>query len=285
MARPLRIEYPGAVYHITSRGNARGEIFKTDTDRDTFFEILNDVVIRYNWLCHSYCLMDNHYHLLIETPDGNLSIGMRQLNGVYTQAYNRSHGRDGHLFKGRYKSILVEKDNYLLELCRYVVLNPVRAKMVKNPESYIWSSYLATMGKVKIPDFLTIDWILVNFSQQISSARSLYQKFVQDDMGNGINPWKKISGSVFLGSMDFVIQIQEQYGPDKQITEIPRSQRYVGRPELEVIFPSGKIISNDERNRLIYLAHVTYGYNLISIAQVVGIHYTTVSKIVNCNKD
>ncbi len=130
MARPLRIEYSGAVYHVTSRGNARSDIFHSDHNREEFLFILDTVVRRFNWLCHAYCLMDNHYHLLIETPDGNLSLGMRQLNGIYTQKYNYLHGKTGHVFQGRYKAILVDKESYLLELSRYVVLNPVRAKMI-----------------------------------------------------------------------------------------------------------------------------------------------------------
>jgi REP element-mobilizing transposase RayT len=139
MARPLRIEYPGAVYHITSRGNAYQDVFLDDADRERFLEVLKQTVDRFNWLCHAYCLMMNHYHLLIETVDPTLSRGMRQLNGVYTQAFNRRHERVGHLFQGRYKAILVEKETYLLELSRYIVLNPVRAKMVKKPEEWEWS--------------------------------------------------------------------------------------------------------------------------------------------------
>ena len=131
MARPLRLEYPGAIYHITSRGNARADIFLDDSDRELFLSILADTVDHYNWLCHAYCLMGNHYHLLIETPDPNLSLGMRHLNGVYTQTFNRSHKRVGHLFQGRYKAVLVEKGTHLLELCRYIVLNPVKANMTK----------------------------------------------------------------------------------------------------------------------------------------------------------
>ncbi len=127
MVRPLRIEFPGAVYHLTSRGNARNNIYLDDYDRQRFLKILANVIDRYNWLCHAFCLMDNHYHLLIETPDPNLSMGMRQLNGVYTQGFNRIHNRVGHVFQGRYKAILVEKDEHLLELCRYIVLNPLRA--------------------------------------------------------------------------------------------------------------------------------------------------------------
>jgi putative transposase len=141
MARPIRIEYPGAVYHVTARGNARMDIFVEDAARMGFLEILEDVIKRFNWLYHSYCLMGNHYHLLLETIDGNLSAGMRYINGVYTQYFNHRHDRVGHVFQGRFKAILVEKERYLLELCRYVVLNPVRAGMVKLPEEYGWSSY------------------------------------------------------------------------------------------------------------------------------------------------
>lgn len=130
MARPLRVEYPGGIYHITSRGNAQQPIFLSDTDRESFLDILASIVKRFNWPCHAYCLMDNHYHLLIETPEGNLSKGMRQLNGVYTQWFNRIHRRVGHIFQGRYKAIVVEKEAHLLELCRYVVLNPLRAGIV-----------------------------------------------------------------------------------------------------------------------------------------------------------
>jgi putative transposase len=146
MARPLRIEYDGALYHVTSRGNERKAIFKDDTDRELFLSTLAQVTERFHWTCHAYCLMDNHYHLVIETPDGNLSKGMRQLNGVYTQTFNRRHHRVGHLFQGRFKGILVQKESHYLEVCRYVVLNPVRAKAVKHPREWAWSSYRATGG-------------------------------------------------------------------------------------------------------------------------------------------
>ena len=129
MSRPLRIQYAGAVYHVTSRGNEKKPVFKDDEDRRTFLNTLQHVNKRYNWICHAYCLMANHFHLLIETPDGNLSPGMRQLNGVYTQLFNKRHGRTGHLFQGRYSAILIQKDSHLLEVCRYVVLNPVRARI------------------------------------------------------------------------------------------------------------------------------------------------------------
>ena len=127
MTRPLRLEFPGALYHVTARGNARQGIYLDDQDRHLFLSVLSEVVGRFAWICHAYCLMDNHYHLLIETPQANLSLGMRQLNGVYTQRLNRRHARAGHVFQGRFKAILVERDAYLLKLARYIVLNPLRA--------------------------------------------------------------------------------------------------------------------------------------------------------------
>lgn len=151
MARPLRLEFPGAVYHVISRGNARHNIVDDDRDRSQWLTLLAHVVDRYGWFCHAYCLMD-------ETPQPNLSLGMRQLNGWYTQAYNRRHHRVGHLYQGRFTAILVEKETHLLELCRYVVLNPVRAKLVPHPRQWTWSSYRATVGETVAPRWLTTDW-------------------------------------------------------------------------------------------------------------------------------
>ncbi len=147
MARPLRLELAGGLYHITSRGDRRENIYDNDEDRKKWLENLGNTCRRFNWRCHAYCLMDNHYHIVIETAEANLSKGMRQLNGVYTQYYNRQHGRVGHVFQGRYKGILVERDEYLLELARYVVLNPIRANMIKNIEDWKWSSYNAMIGE------------------------------------------------------------------------------------------------------------------------------------------
>ena len=141
MARPLRLEFAGAVHHVTSRGDRREDIFLDDDDRQAWLSVLGQVCDRFNWVVHAYCLMSNHYHLLVETVEGNLSAGMRQLNGLYTQRFNRRHGMVGHLFQGRYKAILIQKEAHLLELSRYVVLNPVRASMVATPEAWPWSSY------------------------------------------------------------------------------------------------------------------------------------------------
>lgn len=144
MARPLRLELAGGLYHVTSRGDGGENIYLDDTDREAWLDVFAQVCARFNWVCHAWCQMSNHYHLVIETPEANLAEGMRQLNGVYTLRFNRRHGRVGHVFQGRYKAILIERDAYLLELARYVVLNPVRARMVVGPQDWSWSSYAAT---------------------------------------------------------------------------------------------------------------------------------------------
>jgi len=265
---------------VTSRGNARGNIFLEDTDRQVFLEVLETVVGKYNWLCHAYCLMDNHYHILVETPDPNLSLGMRQLNGVYTQSFNRLHNRVGHVFQGRYKSILVEKNEHLLELCRYIVLNPVRAGLVSEPGKKDWSSYHATAYSVKAPDFLSVDWILGQFARTRNKARRAYRAFVTDGLTDtGETPWKKLVGQIVFGGSDFVADIQSRLSEAKEIGEFPRAQRFAGRPPIETLFSKQKIQDKKARNKQIETAHMQYGYTLKEIADHLEIHYTTVSKV------
>lgn len=277
MSRPLRIEFPGAVYHVTSRGNAREKIFRDDQDRKNFLETLAAVVKRHNWLCHAYCQMDNHYHLRIETPDANLSKGMRQLNGVYTQRYNKRHGKTGHVFQGRFKAILVQKDSYLLELSRYVVLNPVRAKIIEDPKEWKWSSYLATAGLKKVPDCLTADWLLHHFGSDRKTAQTRYKDFVKEGIKKN-SPWNDLQGQILLGDEKFVEEFKDLLAGKEQIKEIPRSQRQVGRPSLQELFKEKE--NKAERNKHIYAAHIKFGYTLKEIADYLRIHYTTVSKVI-----
>jgi putative transposase len=178
MARPLRIELAGGVYHVTARGDGREAIYLNDADREVWLEVLAQVCERFNWVCHAGCQMTNHYHILVETPEANLAQGMRQLNGSYTQRFNHVHARVGHVFQGRYKAILVERDSYLLELARYVVLNPLRANVVDRLEIWPWSSYLATCGQVESPHWLQTDWVLGQFGHMRSQATVQYVSFV-----------------------------------------------------------------------------------------------------------
>lgn len=277
MSRPLRIEFPGAFYHVTSRGNARKKIYLSDIDRVSFVETLAWVVGRFGWNCHAYCLMDNHFHLLIETPMPNLSLGMRQLNGVYTQRFNRRHNRVGHLFQGRFKSILVEQDAYLLELCRYIVLNPVRAKMVASSAEYPWSSYPATVGIVPVPTCLTIDWILGQFAKTKAIARRRYAEFVAEGIGKE-SPWSELKGQILLGSEEFIEQMAPRLQDLSYVHEVPKRQRLMHRPTLTHLFAD--INTKANRNQAIARAHLEFGYTQAEIAVALGLHYASVSRII-----
>jgi len=173
MTRPLRIEFPGALYHVTSRGDNKSRIFFNDRDRNKFLSIYSEICNRLQWGTYAWCLMGNHFHFVVETPEPNLSEGMRVLNGTYTQYINRTHGRTGHLFQGRFHAILVDRNPYLLEVIRYVVLNPVRAGLVAYPQDWPWSSYRATTGLESPPDWLDTDFTLDAVSER---AGSLDQK-------------------------------------------------------------------------------------------------------------
>jgi len=274
MARPLRIEFRGALYHITSRGDRREAIYEDDTDRHMFLDILAEVVERFNWLCHAYCLMSNHYHLVIETPDGNLSKGMRHLNGVYTQASNRRHLRDGHLFQGRFKGIIVDQDSYLLELTRYVVLNPVRAKLVKAPGDWPWSSYGAMVGEVKAPQWLATDGLLAQFAKQRAAARRRYRRFVMEGMG-GESVWSELRQQIYLGGDKFVERTQKKFRIQGDKLSIPKAQRRSPATSLQAIARK-----SPDRNAAICKAYATGAYSYREIAEYFGIHLATVGRVI-----
>lgn len=277
MARPLRIEFSGALYHITARGDRREPIFEDDEDRLSFLRTLAEVVGRFNWLCHAYCLMTNHYHLMVETPDGNLSKGMRQLNGVYTQASNRRHGRTGHLFQGRFKGILVDKDSYLLELARYVVLNPVRARMVDLPEAWPWSSYRATVGQAPKPEWLTTDALLSQFGQRRSRARQRYRQFVLDGVNQG-SIWSELRQQVYLGDDRFVERMQDKMAIQGDRLSVPQIQRRAPAPSLAEIAKA-----HCTRNKSIVAAYATGAYGYREIAAYFGLHPATVGRVVRAH--
>jgi len=252
MARPLRIEYPGAFYHVTSRGNEKGKIFTTDRNREKFLHYIETAHKRFKVVVHAYCLMPNHYHLLIETPLANLCRCMQWINSSYTTYYNIIQQRTGHLFQGRYKAILIDKDSYMAELSRYVHLNPVRAKIVKLPEDYQWSSYRYFIYPQQPPDFLHVRFTLDFFNK----SKKAYRKFVEEGISGKVeNPLKAMKANLILGDDEFVEDIQERYLKDTEKSRDLPSLREINKhtitPERIVkIIRKKKNINEDERDRL-----------------------------------
>lgn len=276
MARPIRLEFPGAIYHVTTRGNGGDDVFLDDQDRILFLTVLGEVVSRSGWLVHAYVLMDNHYHLLIETPNGNLSRGMRQLNGVYTQRFNSLHGSGGRVFQGRFKAILVEPNGELLELCRYLVLNPLRLKAVKNISRYRWSSYRATAGEIQAPVWLNTAWILNHFGRNSSVAQRKYTEFVAAGI-NLVSPLSRVKSQVLLGSAAFVKKMKQRL---LSKVDIKRDKKRIKRPGLSSLFTLKVRKDKSLRNETIKQAYQEYGYTMATIADAAQIHFSTVSKVI-----
>ena len=234
MSRPLRLDHSGAVWHITSRGNEKREIFRDLADRDGLLAVLADVVDVCRWRIHAYVLMGNHYHLLLETPEANLSQGMHRLNGIYSLRFNRRHERVGHLFQGRFHSVLVDKDAHLMELLRYVVLNPVRAGLVHSPQDWEWSNYRSTVGLKTPPPWLEVNWTLAQFGGG-ALAVDRYRQFVDLGRCKSDTPWVNLRKQVFLGSESFRRRVQERLDDDPPSEEVPWEQRHSTRPSLDAI--------------------------------------------------
>jgi REP element-mobilizing transposase RayT len=275
MARPLRIDLAGGLYHVTARGDRQEDIYVDDVDRTAWLALFERVCERFNWRCHAYCQMTNHYHFVVETPDANLSKGMRQLNGVYTQQFNRRHGLVGHLFQGRFKGILVERETHLSELGRYVVLNPVRAGMVADAGAWPWSSYKAMIGTVETPPWLETDWLLGQFGRSRKAARARFQDFVR--AGVGQPPiWEQLRHQLFLGSDAFIQQVADrQTTIDADLHEIkPAHRRALAKPLAHYETACA------DRREAMARAYLSGGYNLREIAGHFAVHYATVSRAV-----
>jgi len=271
MARPLRIQIENGLYHVTSRGNEKAHIFLEDIDRNVFLKYLSSVVERYTWIIYAYCLMGNHYHLLVRTPKANISQGMRQLNGVYAQYFNKHHGRVGHLFQGRFKIVLIRDESQLLTAARYVVLNPVRAGIVSQPDMWPWSSYKGTAGMARAPAFLDPDQVLCFFSIFRGDARQQYVSFVYEGIG-AASPFLEARGGIILGEGETVRDAFERI--DFVISkEVPCRERYAARLKLKEIF------SENTRDHGIYLAVHKYGYRLKEVGDFLGMHYSVVSRV------
>lgn len=284
MARPLRITYPGAFYHITSRGNEGKNVFKSKRDREKFLAYLESASQRYDAAIHAYCLMDNHYHLLMETPSGNLPQIMRHLNGAYTTYFNVKRKRSGHLFQGRYKAILIDMDEYAKELSRYIHLNPVRANVVEAPEQYHWSSYQFYIGKEKPPGWLYRDFILGYFAKKVSIAQKQYQQFVNMLSDQEYeSPLREVVSSTLLGEPDFIAFIKDRYltgkKPDKDLPALRELSEKASMPdifdEVESVFEKEQVLA---RNIKLYLCQRYTGEKLKDIGSLFGIGESGVSQ-------
>ena len=284
MARALRIQFPGAFYHVTSRGNEQKAVFKSVRDREKFLSYLESATERYGAVVHVYCLMGNHYHLLLETPLGNLSKIMQHINGAYTTYFNTKRGRSGHLFQGRYKAILVEADEYAKELSRYIHLNPVRAGMVKTPEEYQWSSCRYYTVERETPVWLQRDFILSYFDKKPTVAMKIYRSFVHTLIDQEYeSPLVELSHSVILGSQEFVDVIKDKFLKGKKTDrELPALNEITNRPGLDHIEQVvDSLLQPDEklaRQVKLYLCHRYSGKKLREIGKRFGVSESGVTQ-------
>jgi len=273
MTRPLRLQFAGALYHVTSRGDRRKTIYRDEFDRVNWLEILGQSCDRYNFLIHSFCQMGNHYHLLVETPEPNLAQGMRHLNGTYTQYFNRRHHLVGHLFQGRYNAIVVEKEDYLLAVARYTVLNPLRAQIVASLDEWDWSSYPYLVGRKEARPWMTADWLLGMFHSDRSCAVEAYCQYVQS--GRGLeNPLKKTRHQTVLGILTTSVPSE---APNKagSLVEIARVQRRALALPLEAYREK-----YSDRNEAMARAYLSTAYTMAQIGKYFGVAYRTVSRAV-----
>jgi putative transposase len=274
MSRPLRIEWPHALYHITARGDRREPIVEDDEDRDGWVAVLAQTCDRFAWRVHAWCLMGNHYHLLLETPGANLSHGMRQLNGVWSQRFNRRHGRVGHVFQGRFKAVFVERQSYLLELARYIVLNPVRAGLVALPEQWPWSSFHDTVSPQSSTSGSTrchTGWLLAQFSERRAQAVARYIDFVRAGIGLP-SVWDDLKAQTFLGSDAFVAEVQSRIADGALLHEVPRAQKRPPKP------PLAHWANQWPANEAMARAFASGQYRLREVADHFGVSPATVSR-------
>ncbi|MGH7885145.1 MAG: transposase [Thermodesulfobacteriota bacterium] len=270
MARPLRIEFPGALYYISSAGNGGNNIFKDSQDGSLLLDALDGVCARFKWRCFSYCFMSDGYHLIVENHEANLSKGMRQLNGIYTQSYNRHHNTGGHVFQGRFKSIFIQKDKFLIPLIKEIFLFPLKSGFVKHPSQFKWSSCKYLYGKEKTPDWIENGW----FDEKNFSLEK-FDSFLMD--GDETNILKQIKKQIFLGDDDFISYVQSRINQKNISNEIPKTQ--ITKPVSKTY---AEILSDSEsKNEAIAKTYLTGKYSLKEIGEYVGIHYSGISKIVS----
>ena len=281
MARQLRIEFPGAVYHVTSRGDRREPIFDDDQDRLALLEVASRAMIRFDARVLAFCLMGNHYHFVVTTAQANLSRVMRQINGVYTQTYNRRHRKAGHLFQGRFKAILVDRDAYLLEVCRYVELNPVRAGLVANPGDWFWSSYRCNAGHQHAPQWMDTAMVhghllgsAIETAAQGKRAARAYELLVASAHDNAL--WGQgLKRQIYLGDDSFVARMQAMAKKDRlKAVDIPKGQRHPTKALGDWLRDA------TSREEGMFNAFALGGYTMTAIAEAVGLSVSRVSRLI-----
>lgn len=275
MSRQLRIEFAGACYHAFGRGNARQDVFLSPADFDGFLDLLGETCLRFDWHCHAHCLMPNHYHLLIQTRGPTLSAGMRHLIGVYTQRFNRRHRRVGHLFQGRFKALLVQDERYLLELARYIVLNPVRAKLVDDVAGWRWSSFAWSVGKRAAPAWASPDPLLRRLDADPNRAARVFTRFLSLAHETPAIGW---SQDGVLGDGGFKKSQRTRVQPHGQAVEIPLAMRVVHRPPLPELLPEVRPRASVELDARIEVAVVRWRYSQQEVADRLGVSRATVAR-------
>ncbi len=287
MSRPLRLEFPGALYHVTSRGDRREPIFRDDADRSALLDVLAQALDRFDAGCLAYCLMGNHYHFVLHTRAANLSRLMRHVNGIYTQVFNRRHGLVGHLFQGRFKAILVDREAYLLELCRYVELNPVRAKLAKAPGDWPWSSYRAHTGSVAPPDWLDTAELhsqtLGRGPRHAADRRAAARRYAEHvAAGTEVRLWDEaLNRQIYLGDDAFVERMQREHLPPAdtprqgRLADIPRAQR-----STPGTWPSWLAAANGDRALALRQAYVQGGLTMTALAAELGLSVARISQLI-----
>ena len=293
MTRPLRIEHPGAYYHVMNRGLSHGKVFVQDRDREQFFTLVGELSRLWGLKVHAYCLMDTHYHLLLQTPKGELSRAMRHLDGIYTLKFNRFHGRDGPLFRGRYKAILIDAEEYFLAVARYIHHNPVDAGMVRDISQYKWSSHRGYLDKKRCPDWLDTEALLARFGTGSRGVKE-YESFMHSRVERELREfYRETFQRPILGGKAFVERVKEKIGQRARVEEEkPQSRRVFGIGLRDIVRATARVYGkraeelgkkrrgreNEARAMAMYLCRTLGGHKLTEIGKVLGLEkYSSVS--------
>ncbi|MES2321358.1 MAG: transposase [Pseudomonadota bacterium] len=273
MSRPIRLQFPGALYHVTARGNRRAPIFHDEKDRRAWIGILRDTCVQFHLELHAYCQMTNHFHLMLETPEGNLSRCMHALNGEYARYFNRRYKTVGHLFQGRFHAVLVQKDSYLLELTRYILLNPVRAGITREPDEWMWSSYHWMVSK-GAPPWLHVDWLLSQFGSGRIQAIRAFEQFVAEGIGED-SPLLLTQHQTVLGDVNFVARYREGVALllSEEVAMVQRRFATLSLCEFETRFPV--------RDEAMARAYWSTAYPMTDIARHFRVSAKTVGRAVH----